>query len=114
MEDLNNITNKIKIKLFVSFLKRKRILNNFISYFNSEQGLQFRNDEKTEQNLADYTLTHAFDRLINNAFSWDNTIEGFGYYAKLDKELRDYYKHLTQKNILNDIRKIGWKSINEV
>lgn len=113
MEDLNNITNKIKIKLFVSFLKRKKILNNFISYFNSEQGLQFRGDEKSEKNLIDYTLTQAFDRLINNAFSWDKTIEGFEYYAKLDEELRNYYKDLIQKNILNDIRKIGWKSINE-
>lgn len=113
MKDLKNITNEIKIKLFVSFLKRKRILNNFISYFNSEQGLQFRGDKKTEQNLVDYTLTHAFDRLINNAFSWDETIEGFGYYENLDKELREYYQHLIQENIFNDIRKIGWKSINE-
>ena len=63
--------------------------------------------------MVDYTLTHAFDRLINNAFSWDNTIEGFGYYAKLDRELRDYHQHLIQKNILDDIRKIRWKSINE-
>ena len=31
----------------------------------------------------------------------------------LDGELKDYHQHLIQKNIFNDIRKIGWKNINE-
>lgn len=104
MKDLNNITNKIKIKLFIAFLKKKKCFNNFIRNYNSFQGQWFRNNAKKNGTFSDYVANNNFDRLINNAFSWERTYEGFSYYAKLDEALREYYVNLISKNIFNDIR----------
>jgi hypothetical protein len=106
MDAIDYILNKAKIKLFVYFLKKKKVFNSFMTNFNSEDGLYFRGGQVIDQNFEKYVFLNSFDRLINNAFSWERTKEGFTYYSQLDDELRTYYRNLIQKEIFKDIRKI--------
>lgn len=89
----------LKIKLFVAFLKNKKVYDGFIYNFDSYQGKWFRDDLKGEISFYDYVLSNSFDKLINNAFSWDRTPEGFDFYAILDGQLTDYYRNLIKENI---------------
>ena len=99
MDAIDYILNKAKIKLFVYFLKKKKAFNSFITNFNSDNGLYFRGGQVIVQSFEQYVFLNSFDRLINNAFSWERTKEGFTYYSQLDDELRTYYRNLIQMEI---------------
>lgn len=115
MDAIDYILNKAKLKLFVYFLKKKKVFNNFIANFNSDNGLYFRGGEVIDQSFEKYVFLNSFDRLINNAFSWEQTKEGFTYYSQLDDELRTFYRNLIQMEIFKDIRKIKkWESVIKV
>jgi hypothetical protein len=112
MDEVEYILNKAKLKLFVYFLKKKKVFNSFIANFNSEDGQWFRGGQVIDQNFETYVFLNSFDRLINNAFSWERTKEGFTYYSQLNDELKTYYRNLIRMEIFNDIRKIKeWERI---
>lgn len=112
MDAIDYILNKAKLKLFVYFLKKKKVFNSFMTNFNSDNGLYFRGGQVIDQSFEKYVFLNSFDRLINNAFSWEQTEEGFTYYSQLDDELRTYYHNLIQMEIFKDIRKIKkWERI---
>lgn len=95
--------NILKIKLFSAFLKNKKVYDGFISNFDSYQGKWFRDDLEGKISFYDYVISTSFDKLINNAFSWDRTPEGFDFYAILDVQLTDYYRNLIKENIFYKI-----------
>ncbi len=107
MELINNMEinkkmpfeNILKIKLFIAFLKNKKVYNGFITNFNSYRGKWFRDDLEGKISFYDYVISNSFDKLINNAFSWDGTPEGFEFYAILEMHLTDYYHNLIKENI---------------
>lgn len=71
MDEVEYVLNKAKLKLFVYFLKKKKVFNSFIANFNSDNGLYFRGGQIIDLNFEKYVFLNSFDRLINNAFSWD-------------------------------------------
>ena len=51
MDAIDYILNKSKIKLFVYFLKKKKVFNSFITNFNSDNGLYFRGGQVIDQSF---------------------------------------------------------------
>lgn len=105
--------NILKIKLFVAFLKNKKVYDGFISNFYSYQGKWYRGDLEGKISFYDYVISTSFDRLINNAFSWDRTPEGFDFYGILDEQLTNYYHNLLKENIFYKIKEKYGKNFNK-
>ena len=89
--DLNN-----SIAVFMQFLSENAAINQFVSNFNSSADITLSSYINSK-----YKSKEDFKSLISSAFGWDNTPEGFNYWAKLS---RQWHTHVNTKNI--DIKKL--------
>lgn len=80
-----NLFNKNKIQLFHQFLDKNKIRKVF--YNNLK-----RNEKTYSPNMNGYYSE--LKMLINDAFDWENSIEGFDFWSKMHSKLQDYSREL--------------------
>lgn len=80
-----NLLNKNKIQLFHQFLDKNKIRKVF--YNNLK-----RNEKTYSSNMNGYYSE--LHMLINDAFDWEKSIEGFDFWSKMSSKLQDYRREL--------------------
>ena len=87
-----NLFNKNKIQLFHQFLDKNKIRKVF--YNNLK-----RNEKTYSPNMNGYYSE--LHMLINDAFDWEKSIEGFDFWSKMSSKLQDYRRELLSDYFYN-------------
>ncbi len=93
-----------KLKLFIRFLKRNHVYNQFFANSTSVKGCHLRKINRRKENIIDFIndeLNNDKGYIINRAFHWEETEEGahFWYqmYCKWDMLRRFAYSQFKYK-----------------
>lgn len=79
---------KDKLRLFIRFLKKHKVYNNFLSNCFSNNGYSVRSNLKNQKTVIDfikYELKHHC-LFIDKAFAWDKTNEGYRFWFTIYNE----------------------------
>lgn len=94
-----------KLKLFIRFLKRNHIYNQFFANSTSAIGCHLRKINRRKENIIDFIndeINNDKGHIINRAFPWEGTEEGshFWYrmYSKWDVLRRFAYSQFRYKS----------------
>lgn len=80
---METITVTNKLRIFIRFLKDNNVYNNYIASISSSYSFYgFKVFE-----------THNCVAWLYEAFSWDDSSEGFTFWCKLDKKWSTFLKH---------------------
>lgn len=75
-----------KLKLFIRFLKRNHIYNQFFANSTSVKGYHLRKINRRKENIIDFIndeLNNDKGYIINRAFHWEGTEEGAHFWYQI-------------------------------
>lgn len=79
---------KDKLKIFIRFLKKHKVYNEFLSNCFSNNGYYVRMNSRNKMTVNDFIEYELNNRclFINKAFVWDETNEGYGFWYTIYNE----------------------------
>ena len=89
-----------KLKLFIRFLKKNHIYNQFFANSTSAKGYHIRKINRRKENII-YFINDELNNqgyVINRAFVWDETEEGYLYWLRIYDEWEQIRHHLYRIN----------------
>jgi len=95
---IRELTYREIIREFLLFLKKENAYKEYIKAIKQQKKVQFKNWGNEINVLTIHHLEKCFRNgyglgsLIDNAFHWDSTEEGFDFWSELDKKWRDKMK----------------------
>lgn len=88
------MTNKNKLKLFITFLKQENIYKEYLKSLNN--GKNYRELIHCESNATDFIVNKISERpfyLINSAFKWSSNHYPYIDWSVVSLKWVDYYKN---------------------
>ena len=97
---VKNMEHEDKVKIFIRFLKKHKIYNQFFTYASSESACHLRKINKRKINVFDFINNELNNQgyVINKAFVWDKTEEGYLYWFNINNEWEKIRYHLCRIN----------------
>lgn len=86
---MKNKNYKNEIYLFLSFLQKEKVWLQFQrNFYRQDCGVEFRIKYKVPITFKDYMSYNFSQTLIDDAFRWGDTIEGFDFWNEIDTKWR--------------------------
>lgn len=91
------MTKYVIVRLFLRFLKKRKAYHAFLVNFNSYKGKRFRG--KYEETMNEYLIRVGWLCFILCAFTFDETEEGYSYWANLHTQ---WFKIIEKKRLSDE------------
>lgn len=94
------MTDKDRIKIFIRFLKKQKIYDKFFFYASSKTAIHLRKINKRKKDVFEFINDELNNQgyVINKAFVWDETEEGYQYWLRIYDEWEQIRYHLYRIN----------------
>lgn len=94
------MTDKDRIKIFIRFLKKQKIYDKFFFYASSKTAIHLREMNKRKKDVFEFINDELNNQgyVINRAFVWDKTEEGYLYWLRIYDEWEQIRHHLYRIN----------------
>ena len=91
---MEKFEHKKWIKPFIRFLKDNVIYQQYLTYCHSFQNNRYKRSFKKFL----FAENRKYERAIINAFAWDLTSEGYGFWWEINKKWIDFATHRIPKS----------------